>query len=491
MLGVLSKGRRARPPGLAHSDGEASYNKRESLAVQAPCDTHYVATLAVLDHQSETGHQGRSRLYYVGTTTALVLLQLVVLWTIILTTGGLRGVCLWSDECGRGKFCTASVHPTLGRRTGRATGQCLECDQAPFVCDPALNAPNVPGVLSYVNGVDALESMSALPGTTLTMTDVTEMCDRCLVRGTFVVSELPRNISVSNVITVPELNLHGMDMKSWAVLLLVTIAAVAAVNNEETARIKTVWLLHTYLHTGLSDTNENLRPSKRYKSKKLGLYSVRCQLSDESTPSGVSGDAPNAQGTDRTQHRSDMCGIFVRQVMLMLQALRGVVLTTAVAVVPTLIIFNFSDPVSIVLDAIAALFILEIDDMLLRVMHSGAFVESVEEDRVCIDRVIVRVHESYKTLTLIATVMVLFMWPLVASLSGALPINGYYPAICGMMIALPLMCTEIRTCSLTSEGQGKWKVCWLRFWRAVFVVCRWLAASGISYATAMLVTAVW
>ena len=68
--------------------------------------------------------------------------------------------------------------------------------------------------------------------------------------------------------------------------------------------------------------------------------------------------------------------------MLLLQCMRGVMMAVLVAFVPTHIAFVRSDAVSIVLDAIAAMFILDVDTKIMKLTHSEPVQRRLADEKI-------------------------------------------------------------------------------------------------------------
>ena len=481
-------------------DAESQYPEPSDDGVRPPDDIHFVAAwVACTSVCTRPGERMPTCtiLLYAFMSAGVLLLQILAGLTLLLLT--VHHVCITSEDCNTGKWCTESLHPTRGRLAGGASGQCLECDVAPAVCSTSgevlFSQDDVEraAIVSFINLPASLQAMTALRGTYLTFDDAREMCERCVARSMFLLTEChdlsglmesaanssdvdlrrladasqPFDCTVggdaASGATVPQLNIGGMSWKHWIVMTACVIWATGLVADEMAERSKTIWLLHKPemalpKPTGLLAERPTMAPRVRAtgflshfshdalvvkpsESRKASpSHSVGCgpqpqgagssqsdhsrdepssrseteqpppsppsSPPDASPPPGARGEAvhnhllqgsvrshapgPATAGGRRAAPHSPTAGTLfqsgradaadgaapppkepelwfeaTRQLMLLLQCMRGVMMATLVAFVPTHVAFVRADAVSIVLDAIAAMFILDVDSKIL------------------------------------------------------------------------------------------------------------------------------
>lgn len=551
----------------------------EDDIVKPPDDIHFVAAWVACTSVCSNPAQRLSMwtiAVYAGLSLGVVMIQILAGLTLLLLT--VHQVCITSEDCNPGKWCTTAPHPTRSAQTGGAAGQCVECDIAPAVCttNGTVSAAwdSTDTLLAFVNSLSAQEAMTALAGTTLSLDDLSEMCGRCVTRGVFLVTELPSHVSLgagdANVVSVPQFNIGGMSWKNWIVMASAVIWATGFVADEMGERAKTIWLLHrperalkvdedegdgvqsaprarafTIKHfsrqrrltvadhgqehrssvSDISDVSDSL-PASGTLPAALEIIGCRSHAPPSPGPSppspGSSRRPPPSPGSSRPasstpppvstpQPGSPPAGLgmsseavqmrllaapppssrtllfgFARQVLLLLQCLRGVMMAVLVAFIPIHIAFVRSDAVSIVLDAIAAMFILDVDTKIMKLTHSEPVQRHLADDKVNelrMSRRETRLLEEGKWYAVLATLTVVVALP---GLSLWLPefsyrhiLNAYYFLICAGLLVAAMILAEWRSIQADPRRRTRYRVCDHPLLRCIVGLVRWVVALGL------------
>ena len=240
---------------------------------------------------------------YLASTFFLVGLQLSTAWCLFSTMGNKFGVCSTASDCGPAHWCTITTHPKTS-----AGGMCIGCgftdafrrDLAPRFCDANGNALGDAAALQQAVEESDFEMFSSLPiHMTLSASDVVAMCAACVDARGFVAPLVMMNI-------------QAIGLREGTMFVLVAIASSLCIMEEALSLFKTLLFIHR-------------------------------AVPPEST-------AELAQWA-----RS-------RRALLLLQSFRIFMLASVLTCVPLFVLFDSADGVSILLNTVAALFILELDN---------------------------------------------------------------------------------------------------------------------------------
>ena len=304
------------------------------VAIEPPEDVHFVAARLCLSAPQGSLFAGVGHLL---AALGIVLLQLTVAWCLFSTMGNCFGACLGHGDCGRAMWCTVTPHPKLAsrgtssRRTAKTTkthgyegverggghasrvnaalGMCLGCgfrDSSRFDLAPRFCHANGTASITDAAALQQAVEEPDLMGTVqhiymeLAMPDVAAMCAACVNERGFVPPLSAMNLAV-------------IGLREGVMYVLVAIAASMCVMDEGLALFKTL------------------------------LYIHRAAL-------------PEAAAHQCTAWRSK------RVVLVLVQTARVFTLASVVMCVPLFVLFDSSDGVSILLNTVAALFILELDN---------------------------------------------------------------------------------------------------------------------------------
>ena len=243
----------------------------------------------------------------------LVMIQLTVAWSLLSTMGNQYGACASNSDCGVAMWCTVARHPKSD-----LSGICLNCgprdgirpDFTPQFCEADGEVAADVDVAHFQQVIEAGDPMLKIPaplGVTLTDEDITAMCYACTNRHGY------RPPAAAT-------NLGGMGVRESVMFLLVAIAASLCVMEEALCIGKTLLYIHRASPPPLPE-----EPSSR--SSNRGWWRVK------------------------------------RNALLLLQTIRIFMLASVLQCVPLFVLFDAADGVSILLNTIAALFILELDNL--------------------------------------------------------------------------------------------------------------------------------
>ena len=249
---------------------------------------------------------------YVASTFFLVGLQLSTAWCLFSTMGNKFGVCSTASDCGPAHWCTVTAHPKTS-----AGGMCIGCgftdafrrDLAPQFCDTSGNALGDAAALQQAIEEPDFVMFSSLPiHMTLSASDVAAMCAACSDARGF----------VPPLVTM---NIQRIGLREGTMFVLVAIASSLCIMEEALSLFKTLLFIHRAVPP---DSAAELAPWARR-----------------------------------------------RRALLLLQSCRIFMLASVLMCVPLFVLFDSADGVSILLNTVAALFILELDNF--------AFVYGVRE----------------------------------------------------------------------------------------------------------------
>lgn len=268
------------------------------VLIDPPEDMHFTATKLCLCLAKDPW-QGCGHLM---SAYFIVFLQLTVAWCLFSTMGNAHGACSSHGDCGRAMWCTITQHPRSS-----SGGMCLGCgfrdavkqDLAHRFCDT--NGTALGSALSLQQAVEEPD-MLGTPQTiymTLTAPDVSAMCEACTNSRGF----MPR---------LSEMNLKAVGIREGVMYALVAASSSLCVMEEAMSLFKTLLYIHR-----------------------------------ATPPEGVS--SKGAWGRKR-------------RALLLLQTVRVFTLASVLMCVPLFILFDAADGVSILLNTVACLFILELDN---------------------------------------------------------------------------------------------------------------------------------
>lgn len=185
-------------------------------------------------------------------------------------------------------------------------------------------------------------------------------------------------------------------------------------------------------------------------------------------------------------HKCELWFEAARQMLLLLQCLRGVMMGGLVAFIPTHVAFVRSDAVSIVLDAIAAMFILDVDTKVMKLLHPEGFQRDLFEERTHELRMSPKekaLLEEGKWGVAAMCILAVIVLPCVASRSAS---SFYYEQVGSMyfgfvtsMLVLAMVVAELR--ATHPRAAGDTRMYNVRLVRWSFVLLRW-AIAGIVWA---------
>ncbi|CAJ1410437.1 unnamed protein product [Effrenium voratum] len=278
------------------------------VLMEPPEDMHFTAAKLCLG-KSPTGsahgaHGAWQGTGYLSSALGIVFLQLTVAWCLYSTMGNAHGACATSEDCGRAMWCTVSRHP----RTSSG-GMCLGCGfRDAYKKDLANQFCHANGtVLSSARAADlqlAVEEPDSLGNPQsiyiiLTMADVEALCADCTSPRGF----MPQ---------LAEMNIKAIGLREGVMYALVAAASALCIMEESLALFKTLLYLH------------RVQPPE---DRRDGLWRLK------------------------------------RRALLLLQTARVFTLASVLVCVPLFILFDSADGVSILLNTVACLFILELDNL--------------------------------------------------------------------------------------------------------------------------------
>ncbi|CAJ1393955.1 unnamed protein product [Effrenium voratum] len=269
------------------------------VSMDPPEDMHFTAAKLCLE--GEKPWQGLAHLAF---AFGIVILQLTVAWCLFSTMGNTYGACATANDCGRAMWCTVTQHPRSS-----SGGMCLGCGfRDGYKKDLAAQFCHVNGTaLSSAVAADlqlAVEAPDSLDTPqpiymTLTTADVDALCSDCISPRGF----MPR---------LAKMNIKGIGVREGVMYALVAAASALCIMEESLALFKTLLYLHrVQLPDGM----------------RLGLWGHK------------------------------------RRALLLLQTARVFTLASVLMCVPLFILFDSADGVSILLNTVACLFILELDNL--------------------------------------------------------------------------------------------------------------------------------
>ena len=218
---------------------------------QVPKEYHHAAAVLCLLKSANR----KTRLRHLFFTTIIAYMQLIVASVLFFSFGNVLMPCVSSDECGGGKWCSASQFQKDTGDFSITTRKCLECDAAPTRCD----LDGMPIDRDRPWTFAELEAVYA-PLADLTAVDADAMCASCVVTLTkgsfFILSEVPitnvpdvvdpaDNSTRPSWLTHPMLNVVLMTWRQWCAFLLVSMVVALNIAKESRDRARTLLFLNS------------------------------------------------------------------------------------------------------------------------------------------------------------------------------------------------------------------------------------------------------
>lgn len=392
---------------------DAAPGTEGTVNISGSDDLHYACALLLC---RKTGDGGIVGLMFI--TFLTVGLQMFAAATLLKTTGNLHGFCTAHTECGRGMFCTTAFHPrapalgsipeflgAFGRRLSEedadgefgnagnvsmAAGVCARCEFSSLFCNvdgTPVTTTTVKGMTGRLIGATMSFDLSLNPekfadgscddfidpedvssgrfqcqwpivnvsfarhvglsSEYATGADVAAMCSACVDRGQF------REHGYVQKYNIAVLGAHG-----WIVFIISAIVAIGAVTEEVRAMIKSILVIAA---------NDYSAPSESGVSGTITPLPTTASGKASAEPGFVEAvpPAPDArvEAVAAAVRRGEGYGEVTVQAFLLLQAMRSVMLCLVLACVPVFVLQDQADAVSIALNTVATLFILELDNI--------------------------------------------------------------------------------------------------------------------------------
>ena len=433
--------RRSRRSSIDPAPGTTAANGVAALfQLDSPADVHYVtARICLSPRASKWTGAGLLGLCYL-----LVILQGNVAVILMQTMGNTHGLCIDSSDCGRRLFCTDSPHPT--RTPDSGLGLCLECPLLPMLQDACASDGSIKasvkasGILTCQeagckNAADAISGQWPLVVNGTARHAVLELaCARCV------------HAQRGYLASAQRINIRGMDSFEWLVLLMVALVAACTVAEEYAARSKLLIFYMRHPWDGLQQTILEHTPSRMASGAPIDSEAVHAldtaptdawpppsealaeARANRMAPSAASLEGGGGVADEDRPSPGTLPPAYwrvKRYAIAFLQHIRAVMSLLVVTCVPLFVLRDRTEPVSLILNAVAVLFILEADNLVLSLMDASIVAEHLTRP-LTVHGVDMANVEQQKRIAVVATMIIVLAVPLAdGALAGPEPDESY------------------------------------------------------------------
>lgn len=290
-------------------------------------------------------------------------------------------------------FEAFGVHPKLLRpnrgkkRSGRSrqlqeAGRPPPGDGGPAQPSSTQDAPDKPSALASRGSATFPPAAPPMPGSDgsyqFTMEDYEWMCEWCVPRMAYISVGNDEGLETSSVSFI---NISAIGRNEWMCLIIVALATAFAFGEEARSMCKVLIYIHHHLPPDAAKVQElraKFRPvtvvTDETEDAKAG-FTLDTTFSSATPPpsppaeDGVASvdprDMTSIQVSVGGRHSTQSPRMYhlVKFMLLLLQAFRGVMLSLLFVCVPLFVLRDKSDAVSILLNTVAVLFVVELDNL--------------------------------------------------------------------------------------------------------------------------------